>query len=46
MVDIYAVGVILYFLCFNKKPFEKYDIDTVVNKGLLLPDFPKYSKNL
>ncbi|EGR28559.1 protein kinase domain protein, partial [Ichthyophthirius multifiliis] len=45
MVDVYAVGVILYILCYNKNPFNVYSVENC-NKQIELPDFPKYSKNL
>ncbi|EAR93555.2 tyrosine kinase domain protein (macronuclear) [Tetrahymena thermophila SB210] len=43
-VDIFAVGVILYILCFNKKPFQNQI--SVLNEQVDIPDFPKYSANV
>ncbi|KAL4506029.1 hypothetical protein ABPG72_013790 [Tetrahymena utriculariae] len=43
-VDIFAVGVILYILCFNKKPFQNQI--SVLNEQIDIPDFPKYSANV
>ncbi|GAA98654.1 uncharacterized protein L969DRAFT_24528 [Mixia osmundae IAM 14324] len=44
--DIWALGVLLYKLCYYTTPFEEQGMLSIINVQYKIPPFPAYSKNI
>jgi hypothetical protein len=44
--DVWALGVLLYKLCYYTTPFEEHGPLAIVNAKYIFPSFPVYSPKL
>lgn len=45
-IDVWALGVLLYKLCYYTTPFEEHGPLAIVNAKYVFPSFPVYSPKL
>lgn len=45
-LDVWALGVLLYKLCYYTTPFEEHGTLAIVNAKYTFPQFPVYSPRL